>query len=235
VIPLSPSLDHVGIFTSDVETSTHAARVLYKDWNEPTLPRRKPRLGIPEGAYLQVTSQEGFAHFQTVCKLLESAGYELQHIQVMPDFAEIRTRHDVIMSAEAAQVHAEWFQNHADLYSTKFTELIQRGQKITTDQLQSALTARDNFRADMRRLFLDHNIDLWICPSAVGAAPKGLDSTGDPALNLPWTQAGLPAISLPSGKNKDGLPLGLQVVGNWHKDESLLSWAKDLEKVLRSL
>lgn len=235
VIPLSPSLDHVGIFTPDVETTTHAARVLYKDWNEPTVPRRKPRLGIPEGAYLQSTSQEGFAHFQDACKLLDEAGYELQHIQVMPEFAEIRARHDVIMSAEAAQVHAEWFQAHADLYSTKFTELIQRGQKITDDQLHSALTARENFRAEMRRLFLDHNIDLWICPSSVGAAPKGLDSTGDPVLNLPWTQAGLPAISLPSGTNKAGLPLGLQVVGNWHKDESLLFWAKELEKVLGNL
>lgn len=235
VIPLSPSLDHVGIFATDVETASHAARVVFKDWNEPTQPRRKPRLGIPEGAYLQTTSQEGFAHFQNVCKVVEDAGYELQHIQIMPDFAEIRARHDVIMSAEAAQVHAEWFQKYADLYSTKFSELIQRGQEITTEQLRTALTSRDNFRADMRRLFLDHNIDLWICPSAVGAAPKGLDSTGDPALNLPWTQAGLPAINVPAGKNKDGLPLGLQVVGNWYKDESLLFWAKNLENVLRTL
>ena len=235
VIPLSPSLDHVGIFATDVETTTQAARVLFKDWNEPAQPRRKPRLGIPEGVYFQSTSPEGFAHFQNLCKLLENAGFELQHIQVMPDFAEIRTRHDVIMSAEAAQVHAEWFEMYQELYSQKFTELIQRGQKITDDQLRIAITARDNFRADMRRLFLDHNIDLWICPSSVGAAPKGLDSTGDPALNLPWTQAGLPAINLPAGKNKDGLPLGLQVVGNWHKDESLLFWAKGLENALGNL
>jgi Asp-tRNA(Asn)/Glu-tRNA(Gln) amidotransferase A subunit family amidase len=235
VIPLSPSLDHVGIFATDVETTSQAARVVFKDWNEPTQPRRKPRLGIPEGVYLQSASQEGLAHFQNLYKLIENAGYELQHIQVMPDFAEIRARHDVIMSAEAAQVHAEWFQKYADLYSTKFSELIGRGQKVTTEQLRLALTARDNFRADMRRLFLDHNIDLWICPSSAGAAPKGLDSTGDPALNLPWTQAGLPAINLPAGKNKDGLPLGLQVVGNWYKDESLLFWAKKLENVLGTL
>jgi Asp-tRNA(Asn)/Glu-tRNA(Gln) amidotransferase A subunit family amidase len=221
VIPLSPSLDHIGMFSADVETATHAARVLYKDWSEPTQPRRKPRLGIPEGPYLQSTSQEGFAHFQKVCKQLETSGYELQYIQVMPDFAEIRARHDVIMSAEAALVHAEWFAKYQELYSQKFTELIQRGQKVTDDQLHSALTARDSFRAEMRRAFLDHNMDLWICPSAVGAAPKGLESTGDPVLNLPWTQAGLPAVNLPAGKNQEALPLGLQVVGNWYKDESL--------------
>jgi Asp-tRNA(Asn)/Glu-tRNA(Gln) amidotransferase A subunit family amidase len=170
-----------------------------------------------------------------VCKLLENAGYELQRIQVMPDFAEIRACHDVIMSAEAAKVHADWFREYENLYSTKFTELIRRGQQITNDQLQNALSARDSFRSDIRRIFLDHNIDLWISPSTTGPAPKGLESTGDPVMNLPWTQAGLPAINLPAGKNQDGLPLGLQMVGNWYKDESLLFWAKDLEKALKTL
>jgi Asp-tRNA(Asn)/Glu-tRNA(Gln) amidotransferase A subunit family amidase len=106
---------------------------------------------------------------------------------------------------------------------------------VTHSQLQTALAERDTFRADMRRTFLDHNIDIWIAPSTTGPAPKGLDSTGDPVMNLPWTQAGLPAMNLPAGKSQEGLPLGLQIVGNWYKDESLLFWAKDLEKVLRTL
>ena len=235
VIPLSPSLDHVGFFVPDVEGALNAARVLYRSWDEPTQPLKKPRLGIPEGPYLQSVSQESLAHFENVYKLLQEAGYELQHIQVMPDFEEIRDRHDHIMSAEAAQVHTDWFSEYADLYSNKFTELIQRGQTISQHQLQSALAARDNFRADLRRTFLDHNIDLWIAPSTIGPAPRGLDSTGDPVMNLPWTQAGLPAINLPAGKSENGLPLGLQVVGNWYKDESLLFWSKDLEGVLKTL
>ncbi|HKG55037.1 MAG TPA: amidase family protein, partial [Anaerolineales bacterium] len=151
------------------------------------------------------------------------------------DFAEIRARHDVIMSAEAAQVHADWFGEYENLYSTKFTELIRRGQQFSDDHLQNALSARDSFRSDIRRIFLDHNIDIWISPSTIGPAPKGLESTGDPVMNLPWTQAGLPAINLPAGKNQDGLPLGLQLVANWYKDESLLFWAKDLEKDLAAL
>jgi len=235
VIPLSPSLDHVGFFVPDVESAIDAARVLYRDWDEPTQPLKKPRLGIPDGPYLQSTSPEALAHFENACKLLENAGYELQHIKVMSDFTDIRARHDVIMSAEAAQVHADWFREYKNLYSTKFTELIGRGQQTTNDQLQSALSARDDFRSEIRKTFLDQNIDLWICPSTVGSAPKGLDSTGDPIMNLPWTQAGLPAINLPAGKNKDGLPLGLQVVGNWYKDESMLFWSKDLEKALGTL
>ncbi len=235
VIPLSPSLDHVGFFVPDVESAINGARVLFNDWDEPTQSLRKPRLGIPDGPYLQSTSEEGLTHFENVCRLLESAGYELHRIQVMADFAEIRAHHDVIMSAEAARVHVEWFQNYERLYSAKLAELIRRGQQITSDQLQSALAARDDFRAEIRRTFLDHNIDLWISPSTVGPAPKGLDSTGDPVMNLPWTQAGLPTMNLPAGKNQDGLPLGLQIVGNWYKDESLLFWAKELQKHLKNL
>ena len=235
VIPLSPSLDHVGFFVPDVESAVNAARVLYTDWDEPTEPVKKPRLGVPAGSYLENVSAESLDHFEHLYKRLEEAGYEMQQIQIMPDFAEVRARHDVILSAEAAQVHAGWFENHEKLYSPKFRELIHRGQQISESQLGDALTAREKFRADLRRTFLDHNIDLWICPSTIGAAPKGLESTGDPVMNLPWTQAGLPALNLPVGKNPEGLPLGLQVVGNWYKDESLLFWAKDVEQVLKTL
>lgn len=235
VIPLSPSLDHVGFFTADVETATQTARVLYKDWNEPTQPRKKPRLGIPDGPYLQSASKERLSQFDEIRTALEQAGYEIHAISLMPEFADISARNQVILSAEAARVHADWFKQYANLYSAKFTELIQRGQQVSDEQLQNALTAREDFRAEIRRTFLDHNIDLWICPATVGPAPGGLDSTGDPVMNLPWTQAGLPALNLPAGKSPEGLPLGLQVVGNWYKDESLLFWAKELEKVLATL
>lgn len=235
VIPLSPSLDHVGFFVPDVESAIHAARVLFTDWDEPTQPLKKPRLGIPDGPYSQSVSSESVAHFGRVYKQFETAGYELQHIPVMPDFAEVRSRHDTIMSAEVAEVHADWFGKYEHLYSTQLADLIRRGQQVTKNQLQTALAGRDNFRADMRSAFLDHNIDAWIMPSTIGPAPHGLESTGDPVMNLPWTQAGLPAINLPAGKSQNGLPLGLQVIGNWYKDESLLFWANDLEKVLKTL
>jgi Asp-tRNA(Asn)/Glu-tRNA(Gln) amidotransferase A subunit family amidase len=232
VIPLSPSLDHVGVFAADVDTTIHASRALYIDWDEPFLSLKRPRLGIPDGPYLESASEQMLAHFASICKHLEGAGYELLHIQIMPDFEEVRARHDAIMSAEAARVHQEWFESHETLYSDKFRDLILRGQKVENEQLQNALAGCEQFRAQMRSLFLDHNIDLWVCPSTVGAAPQGLESTGDPIMNLPWTQAGLPVVSIPVGKSPEGLPLGLQVVGNWYKDESLLFWAQALEKAL---
>ncbi|MBK7893559.1 MAG: hypothetical protein IPJ90_01390 [Anaerolineaceae bacterium] len=77
-----------------------------------------------------------------------------------------------------------------------------------------------------------YGLDLWLSPPALGAAPTGLDSTGDPVMNLPWTHAGLPTLTLPAGKNKAGLPLGLQLTGRWFGDEAMLSFASQIEPLL---
>jgi Asp-tRNA(Asn)/Glu-tRNA(Gln) amidotransferase A subunit family amidase len=232
VIPLSPSLDTIGFFTPDIATVKLAAPALCNRWNDTIPLNRKPTLGIPEGPYLDFASDYTLACFRSICGSLAEAGYEIHRIPVMDDYPQIRARHDIIMAAEVARVHKTWFEKYADLYSSKLTDFIRQGQSITDAQLQNALMAREDFRAEIRRTMIDNNIDLWIAPSAVDVAPKGLDTTGYPALNLPWTQAGLPVVSLPAGKNPDGLPYGLQVIGNWYKDESLLIWAEAIEKVL---
>ena len=235
VIPLSPSLDHIGFFTPDISTAKLVAPSIYQDWNDSISLDGKPTLGIPEGPYLACASDYALACFNTICNSLSGAGYELRRVPVMDDYLEIRTRHDVIMSAEAAQGHKAWFEKYENLYSPKFTDLIKRGHSITNSQLQTAFETRDKFRNQITQAMMDNNIDLWISPPTIGPAPKGLDSTGDPVMNLPWTQIGFPAINLPVGKSDDGLPMGFQVIGLWNSDESLLAWASGLEKVVSKL
>jgi Asp-tRNA(Asn)/Glu-tRNA(Gln) amidotransferase A subunit family amidase len=232
VIPLSPTFDHVGFFTPDVETAKQAAQVLIKDWMQDAT-TRKPILGIPEGPYLACASDYALACFNIICLSLTDAGYDLRRVRVMDDFQDIRNRHDAIMSFDAANVHKEWFARHEILYSSKFSDLIHRGQKITNYQLH--LEARDSFRTSLTQTMDDNQIDIWFCPPALGPAPKGLDSTGDPVMCLPWTQIGFPTINLPTTKNEEDLPMGLQLVGRWDSDESLLVWAKDIEKVVRRI
>jgi Asp-tRNA(Asn)/Glu-tRNA(Gln) amidotransferase A subunit family amidase len=231
VIPLSPTFDHVGFFAKDVVMAKQVASVLIGDWRLETRDSR-PVLGIPEGKYLKNVSKEGLKHFEEMCKLL-SVSYELRSIRVMDDFDEIKSRHDAIMSYDAAQVHKNWFSKHESLYSQKFADLIRRGQKVSN--LQSLISARDAFRTSITKTMNDNQIDLWICPPAIGPAPKGLDSTGDPVMCLPWTQIGFPAINIPTTKNDEGLPMGLQLVGKWNSDESLLTWAEEIEKIARKI
>ena len=63
-----------------------------------------------------------------------------------------------------------------------------------------------------------------------GPAPEGLDYTGDPNMNLPWTHAGLPAVTLPAGRVA-WAPLGLQCVAKFMNDEGLLACAEQLERI----
>lgn len=231
VIPLSPTFDHIGFFVPDIHSAHDATRVLYKDWQDVVTPK-KPTLGIPDGPYLACASDYALNCFNAICDSLSDAGYELRHIPVMDDYQQIRTHHDIIMSFDAAQVHKEWFAKHETYYSAKFSDLIHRGQSVSKTQLQDALQAREQFRNQMTQVMNDNSIDLWICPPTVGPAPEGLESTGDPVMCLPWTQLGLPAVNLPAEKNEEGLPMGLQVVGNWYMDEALLYWCSHLEHIV---
>jgi Asp-tRNA(Asn)/Glu-tRNA(Gln) amidotransferase A subunit family amidase len=74
VIPLSPSLDHVGVFTTDVAGAALAASLLCRDWKSEML-ERKPVFGIPEGPYLERASDEGLTHFRALCHRLREAEY----------------------------------------------------------------------------------------------------------------------------------------------------------------
>jgi Asp-tRNA(Asn)/Glu-tRNA(Gln) amidotransferase A subunit family amidase len=51
-------------------------------------------------------------------------------------------------------------------------------------------------------------------------------------MNLPWTQAGMPALGLPTGWDAAGLPLGTQFIASRGQDENLLAWADEIEAAL---
>ena len=230
--PLAPSLDSVGVFTPEVAGAGLAAPCLYDDWQLQRPAAGQPVLGIPEGSYLENASQEALVYFEEACQKLQTAGFTIKRVQAMPDFSQIRERHERIVAAEAARFHTAWIEAYGHLYSPRMVELIQQGQEVSDGELAAARAGRVRLRIELAGLMEAQAIDLWITPAAPGPAPYGLEATGDPVMNLPWSHAGLPTINLPSGLNADGLPMGLQVTGRWYADEALLAWAEALEKPL---
>ena len=67
--------------------------------------------------------------------------------------------------------------------------------------------------------------DAVLVPSTVGEAPQGLTSTGDATFNRPWTAIGVPCVTLPYTTGRNGLPVGIQLVTPYGRDERLLSVA----------
>lgn len=233
VIPFAPSYDHVGLFAADLDLAETAAAVLCRGWR-PAPPERRPRLGIPEGPYLAKASEEGIAHFRSTAARLAAAGFEVVPVPALADFDAIAARHRRVAAAEMARVHVDWFARFGELYEQRTVDLIRKGQEISDAELERDLAGREALRAELTALMDAHGIDLWLSPPAQGSAPLGIESTGDPVMNIPWTQAGLPAVCLPAGRNAAGLPMGLQVAGRWQADEALLAWARGIAEALGS-
>ena len=231
VIPLAPSLDHVGLFAPEVPAVELVASLLCPDWHL-TVSESLPVLGIPIGPYLELVTTEGQEYFVKTIDRLNKAGCKVKEVPAMPNFNDIVERHVLILAAEAAQVHATWYSEFGELYHTKTADLIREGRIVSVGELAEALTGRQQLRRQLTSLMDDGSIDLWVSPAATDFAPKGLEHTGDPVMNLPWTHSGLPSVTIPSGKNASGLPLGLQITGRWYEDERLLDWSIELETIL---
>lgn len=231
VIPLSPSLDHVGFFTPEIAGSAHVAALLCAEWEMPVVPAQ-PVLGVPQGPYLERASASGLRHFQQVCERLVEAGFALKTVPALTAFELVDARHRQLLAAEAAQVHASWFADYDHLYQAETAALLTQGELVPPALVAAAREGRTVLRQELATLMAEHEIDLWIAPSATGPAPVGLDSTGDPVMNLPWTHAGLPAVNIPAGVDEAGLPLGVQLVGAWYADEALLLWAEQVAAVI---
>lgn len=230
LVYFSRSADHVGLFTQDIAGMQLAASVLVNDWDSHVTISEKPVLAIPEGAYLQqATALEAFeAHVQK----LEAAGYTIKHISTFADIADITELHTDMIAADLAQEHAAWFTEHKHHYRPRTLEMVIRGQSVSDERLQAGRDNRLKLRDSLHNLMQENGVDAWICPPAPDTAPEGIGSTGSPAMNLPWTHAGLPAVTIPAATGDKDLPLGLQICATFGDDERLLAWTHEIADIL---
>ncbi|WP_254525693.1 amidase [Natrinema caseinilyticum] len=225
VLPMAPSVDHVGYFTATVADATFVAPLLYEDWTANADPGT-PTLGVPADAYLEKASESGRRHFRAQCNRLEEAGVEIRRVpNALSEIDAIIERHQTLVEAEASLSHYELFEEYGDRYSETISELVTSGRTVDSGSLGGARTKRLELRRELDALLDDHGIDVWVSPAAPGPAPKGIDDTGDPVMNLPWTHTGLPAVTVPVSETDGGLPLGLQCTARFGDDERLLAWA----------
>jgi len=233
----SETFDHVGIFTSDVTEMMLAASQLCHGWrtNELYKHGNLPTLGVPVGPYLEQASKEGLAAFELQLALLEKAGYTIQRVRTLEEIDSINRQHSRLVFAEMAQVHTDWFAHYEALYRPRTAAAIREGREVSAIELSALRASPIKVRSELEALMAETGIDMWVCPSAAGPAPAGISSTGSPLMNLPWTHAGMPAISLPAGFAAYGLPLGLQCVCGYMKDELLLQWSAMVANVVQKL
>ena len=226
LVYFSRTIDHVGLFTQDVAGMAAAASVLCRDWKAAAVPDALPVLGVPDGPYLAQAEPEALAHFEETLLMLQVAGYRVKRVPTLEDIAELNVLHRRLVFGEFAREHERLFAAYAERYRPRTVEAIRTGQTVDDAELAPLRARPQALRARLEEQMDAEGIDLWVCPAATGPAPAGLAATGDPNMNLPWTHAGMPAITIPAGHASNGLPLSLQLVARFGADERLLAWAE---------
>ena len=228
----SPSVDTIGYFVSSVADAALVASSALLGWREgEDAEAQAPRIGIPTGPFLDQAGPEMRSALDTAAERLRAAGLGVESAMTLHDIADINARHRNMTTFEFTETHSERYAKYGAMFRPQSAELYESGLNISTADVEAGRASRIALRQRLHERMDRAGVDLWIAPSAVGPAPKGLGSTGNPAMNLPWTHAGMPVISLPFG-DADGLPLGLSLVGRFGHDETLLGQAAMVEAAL---
>jgi Asp-tRNA(Asn)/Glu-tRNA(Gln) amidotransferase A subunit family amidase len=215
------------------------ASVLWNEWRAdaaapPPDGRRQTGLTfvLLEDAYTAQADDEIRKEIASVADTLAQYGHNIVRTALYDRIDPINEAHNAMIAREFAETHKRWFLSHSEFYSEKSRELIERGRSVLDGVYSQAKIGRDRERARMNALLDAHQAVALLTPSAPGAAPEGLGATGSPLLNLPWTYAGVPTVTLRAGVNTEGLPLGLQLVGRAGEDEEVLAVASLIERTI---
>lgn len=234
IIRFAPTADHLGLYTQTVAGMRLAASLVCTDWNYTESAEGKPALAVPEGPLMERATEAGLDSFDRQIERLEAAGFGIRSVPLLEHLDAIEDRHYTMQSAEVAQIHHHWYEAYSDRYHPDTAGMIEDGWEVTVRELLSYRAKQNELRERIEETMAEGDIDLWICPASPGPAPEGLETTGDPIMNLPWTNAGLPAVSVPADQSTDGLPMGLQCIAGFGADEQLIEWAEQLEAVFEA-
>jgi Asp-tRNA(Asn)/Glu-tRNA(Gln) amidotransferase A subunit family amidase len=170
---------------------------------------------------------------EVTARTAAAAGATVTEHDTLPFLEEAETAHGVISRYEAFRALAFEYDNHRSALGPMVRAALDEGAGITAEAYDAA--RRSAKRA--RQAFADFmaGADVILTPSAPGAAPRGLASTGLPAFNRLWTLLGAPCVNVPGLSDSAGMPLGLQVVGRFGRDHAALEASAFIEHITRKL
>ncbi|MEI7785235.1 MAG: amidase [Betaproteobacteria bacterium] len=236
VKPLSDTLDTVGTLARTVPDAALFAAALSGrlDWRV-----------RPIGVHLSGPLRVGLCHTyewphalpeteaalaQARAAIEHSGGMRLREVRLPADFEDLAQAQTHIQLFEQAQCLAHERLQHFESLSLRLQGIMQAGLAVSLAQYDQARTAVARCRAQLAEVFKD--VDVLLAPSAPGAAPRGLDNTGDPVFCRIWTALHTPTVNIPAGHAPNGMPVGLQVIGPVGSDAVTLAAAHALHQCL---
>jgi len=242
VVPLSSTLDHIGPLCRSVEDAAILHQMLAGNSNPAPITARELRglrLGIPRRYFLALLDPEIAARFDEACTRLTTAGVMLDDVTI-PHAADSPTIYMHVALPEAAALHAHTLDTQPEEYTPNVRLRLEMARYILAEDYVRAMRGRDVLTREVSATL--HGRDGLLLPTLpvpavkIGAATVSVGASEEPvrAITLRQTQpfniTGHPAITMPCGRTRDGLPAGAQLVGMHTLD--LLAVARAIEQVL---
>lgn len=224
------SLDTAGLFAAGVaDVAEFAARLTGRSLAARS-PGTPPRIGLYRSAIWREAEPAMRAAVGRAADIAATAGAEIVELAEPEELTAARDAHGTIQNHEAAMALAWEYDNHRDRLSPVLREALENGRDISPEAYDAARrTARI---ARRRATALFERVDVLLTPSAPGAAPRGLASTGAPIFNKLWTLTGNPCVNVPGLVDGDAMPLGVQLVARFGRDAAVLAAGAWLETCL---
>jgi aspartyl-tRNA(Asn)/glutamyl-tRNA(Gln) amidotransferase subunit A len=244
IVPLSWTLDHPGPLVRTVEDAALLLEVLAgPDGLDPACAPRPVerwtqvcrmgaaglRVGVPDRFFADRATAEVREAYGKALAALEGAGAHVREVRLPDQFEAGVVAQRTILASEAATFHRRWFDRRPEDYGPKLRALLEEGMRIPATEYIRARQVRRACRRAMAELFRD--VDVLATPTTPAPAPRGLDSTGDPSFNGPFSFVGFPSVTVPVGLSEEGLPLGVQLAAAPFAEATLLRAAAALEEV----
>lgn len=241
VIPLSWALDHVGPMA---RTASDAALILktiagHDPGDEtsseepvpdyPKMPKdprlRGLRIGVPREYFFDDADAEVLVAVRGAISALGEIGAQVSEAS-LPHIAEAPAAVNAIMLPEALAYHRRWLAERPEDYGDDVRRRLEMGLLYPAVSYIEAQRLRSLIVKKWRQRVFDR-VDLLAVPTTPVPAP-GLEE-GDLQATLtlvrftnPFNLVGLPAVSVPCGFTSGGLPIGLQLVGRWFEEGTVL-------------
>ena len=232
VFPLAYSLDHIGPLTRTVKDNALMLDLIAgHDALDPASADTRAgnymaalgqgakglRIGVIRHFYTRDLEgdAEMVASIEAALKVFAGLGASVKEIETAP-LGEYAACNRAILSAEAYAIHEKWLQERPEDYARLTRERILAGAFVSAADYINALRVRGKLTRAFHALFSD--IDIVITASALDPAcriddPAEIDRTYARQARSPFNVTGSPALSIPTGFSKAGLPLGMQLVG----------------------
>jgi Asp-tRNA(Asn)/Glu-tRNA(Gln) amidotransferase A subunit family amidase len=213
MLPFAKSLDTLGLYTHTPADMLE----LWKAMGKPTGSDEQFSFGAPEP--IPECDPEMANAFRQSIELLGRSGVKIERIDIVDLLKKLTDAGDLIEAYEGARFHEPRLKEFGNRLDQPIVNLVLNGLKISAAQYDETRQFVAQSRVRFAEIF--KSTPVIFTPAAVGPAPLGLSSTGDPRMDAPWTALGTPAISIPMPV-ASGLPLGLQLTANLNQDARVL-------------